>query len=340
MSFKESNKEQAPNSHKNHKWIAWLITILVFSAIIFIGIICNILWFRPGWWTGGEAAIMGQRGDFFGGFLNPILTTLTFAAFLATVLMQRAELENSRQQFEQSAAALESQSDAVRAQNYQANFFQLLTMYDGIANSMTIRDPVKGVEIKGREAFRVMYSNIRRTYRSKREKFPKTEDDRVIRLAYDHVYKQERHQIPHYFRFLFNTLTMIEDGPEASKYIKILRASISDQELLVLYYNCVTSVHGEKFKALAERHALFNNMPPHLLDLKHADLIGSEAFGPGGYAALLATQPRERGDFGGPGPKTSPPEKAQPARHRADKSGPDSTPRQTPDKGRRLVNGR
>jgi Putative phage abortive infection protein len=274
------------------------ITGLVALAATAIGAAIWFLLGRPDLWGPNEAASMGQKGDFFGGFLNPILTTLTFAAFLATVLMQRTELQESRRQFDQSTEEMKRQNETAQKQTYQAGFFQLLTMYDNIVNSMTIDNPVTGKTANGRQVFNVMYSNMRRVYRKKRDQFPKAGESRALLFAFETLFQKEHHQLPHYFRFLYNAIKMIEQGPEAHRYIKIFRAAISNQELLILYYNCAISSHGKKFREIAERHSLFDNMSPRLLEPFHAELLDQTAFGPGGYSALLEQgRPKLRGDL-------------------------------------------
>lgn len=273
------------------------LTALSICAALAIGSAVWFLFWRPDLWT-NDAATMGQRGDFFGGFLNPILTTLTFVAFLATVLMQRAELKESRRQFDESTQELKQQTETARKQTYQSGFFQLLTMYDNIVSAMNIEDPVTQKNVTGREAFRVMYSDMRRVYRKKRDKFPKASEHRALLLAFETLFREQHHQLPHYFRFLYNAIKMTEEGPDANRYVKILRAAISNQELLILYYNCVASPHGRKFRELAERHQLFDNMSPRLLDANHAKLINHRSFGPGGYDAIVKRgRPKIRGDL-------------------------------------------
>ncbi len=241
--------------------------------------------------------VLGQRGDYFGGFLNPLLTTLTFGALISTILMQRTEVQDSRKHFSASLEAMQRQNETVQAQNYQASFFQLLTMYDAITVSIEIVDPVTQIPAKGRDAFRVMYSEIRRLYRKKRLEQPNKNDLSAIAFAYDKVYKAHHTKLSHYLRFLYNAILMIEESPDARKYLKILRAMISNQELLMLFYNCTVTTQGRNFKVLAERHALFNNIPPHLFEVAHADRISPHAFGEGGYEELLrVNRHRFRGD--------------------------------------------
>ncbi|MBA9068725.1 hypothetical protein FHR71_002475 [Methylobacterium sp. RAS18] len=233
-----------------------------------------------------SAQYYGQRGDFFGGILNPALTFITFIGFIYTIYLQKTELQESRVQFKRSADSLAEQSASIRLQNYQGSFFQLLATHNDIVNAISVKDPVDN-EIKiGREAFQVIYSSIRRIYRDKSKKFPRAGKERALQYAYGKVYRDYQNQLGHYMRFLYNSIVMLQDGPDATRYIKLVRAQLSNQELLVIYYNCASSEMGLKFKLLAEKYQLFDNMPPHLLDDWHGTLLLDTAFGEGGYKRL------------------------------------------------------
>lgn len=247
------------------------LAVLLASAIVSIYFVGNIALNS----NGVTLTSLGQRGDYFGGILNPLLTFITFAAFLYTLLLQRTELHESRVQFKRAADA-----------NYQTSFFQLLGMQTDLVNSITVYDPVKKSERHGRAAFSTIYSNLRREYREKRKKNPRATDERVLQAAYGTVYRDSHAALGHYMRFLYNSIVMLEKSPDSSKYIKLLRAQLSNQELLVIYYNCAVHGPGKNFKEVAERHQLFDNMPPHLLEDSHGKLLSDSAFGPGGYDAL------------------------------------------------------
>lgn len=44
-----------------------------------------------------------------------------------------------------------------------------------------------------------------------------------------------------------------------------MRASLSQYELIMLFYNCLSSNGREKFKPLIEKYAIFNNLRVELL---------------------------------------------------------------------------
>lgn len=65
------------------------------------------------------------------------------------------------------------------------------------------------------------------------------------------------------------------------RYISMLRAQLSDYELLWLFYNCLSDNGSKKFKRLVEKYSLLKNMPKNKLVKK--DLVDgyvSTAFEP------------------------------------------------------------
>ncbi|WEK40530.1 MAG: putative phage abortive infection protein [Candidatus Brevundimonas colombiensis] len=247
----------------------------------------------------GVMALLGQRGDFFGGFLNPILTALTLGGLFYTLHLQRVEQQEARIQFLDTSAALTAQNAAIESQNYQTSFYHLLGTHNDIVNSLKTVDTNEEDQIvTGRDAFAVMYSRLTRIYRAKRRQFPDAEDGRILIFAWDEVFKEEQSQLAHYFRYLYNTIRLVSRGVDSEKYIPILRAQLSNQELLMLYYNCAVGQYGAPFADLAVQHQLFDNIPARLIEPKHGKLLPDAVFGKGGYAEVLRlAKPRVKGDM-------------------------------------------
>lgn len=274
--------------------------VLFWALIVALGIVAAaaIGWttVRIGW--AEEAALpgLGQRGDFFGGILNPILTSLTFVALLVTLIMQRKEMVESRVQFTRSA-------DALAKQNVQSSFYQLLAIHNQIIGGMAAKDPATEEMVQGREVFRVIYSKLRRDFRarSKQKANPPITNRKLIENSYGRVYSEYQEVLGHYFRYLYNTIKTLEESEnfdnansgDSEKFIKLLRAVLSDQELLVLYYNVTVSAPGASFAQIAIDHELFDNMPARLLEDEHASFIDAKAFGPVSYETKRAAFRRE-----------------------------------------------
>ena len=91
-----------------------------------------------------------------------------------------------------------------------------------------------------------------------------------IKRAYNAFWNKHQLELGHYYRFLYR-LTVFTDieFDKNDYYMGILRAQISDQELLLLFYNALTE-QGAAFRPLIEKWALFDNLPKMRL-LSHGD---------------------------------------------------------------------
>ncbi len=62
-------------------------------------------------------------------------------------------------------------------------------------------------------------------------------------------------------------------------YSNLVRAQLSSFELLLLFYNCLSSMGVEKFKPLIEKYSLLKTLPGEfLIDQRHADLYEERAY--------------------------------------------------------------
>lgn len=221
----------------------------------------------------------GECGDFFGGVLNPLFTLLTFTGILITIVLQQTELRESRVEMKRSADALHEQNESLRRQNFEATFFQMLTVHTSIVTSIDLVDDENKVT-RGRDCFTVFYRRLNKTYRENLQKANgKHSDEKVLRLAYKLFWKVHQVELGHYFRYLYNLVRFVKESPfKDGPYIRLLRSQLSDQETLLLFYNCIASEHGDKFKMLAEEFSLFDNMPKvRVLKNEHLELIDQRA---------------------------------------------------------------
>lgn len=222
----------------------------------------------------------GEWGDFFGGVLNPILTFLTFMGLLITIVIQQTELSESRVELKRSADALHDQNESLKKQNFENTFFQMLEIHNQIVNSIDLISD-EGKVTRGRDCFSVFYTRFNKIYRENKEKANgKHNEESVVKLAYQLFWKDHQTELGHYFRYLYNVVRFIKDANQTDgPYLRLIRAQLSDQELLLLFYNCVSD-NGGNFTPLVEEFALLDNLPTiRLLSKKHQSMIGSKAFG-------------------------------------------------------------
>lgn len=243
--------------------------------------------------------IKAMWGDFFGGTLNPLFTLLTFLALIYTIILQRNELGLSRRELEltreevaKSAIALNEQNKSFKQQRFETTLFNMIGVFNQIIDTMDIGT---GNDIdKGRDCFSYFVRNFKGIYKTGYQDVHRTiyfrdrphDFNRVID-SYNLFYESYASNLGHYFRVLYNILNFIKESDYSGLsdqsanriYAKILRAQLSDQELLILYYNCLSD-HGAKFKQLAIEFELFDNLQlDTLIRPEHYDLMDKKAFG-------------------------------------------------------------
>ena len=91
-----------------------------------------------------------------------------------------------------------------------------------------------------------------------------------------------------YFRHLYRIIKFVDETPllkssddksedpngdeMRGNYVDLVRSTLSDYELAVLFYNCLTTNGRAKFKPLIEKYTLFNNLRTDYL-VKREDIL-------------------------------------------------------------------
>lgn len=242
------------NSKKNNTFtLDFWINLAIFIALI--GIICCF----PAWFTEPDKLDFrntGQIGDTIGGIMGP------FVAIAAAILTFLA--------FWVQFKANEQQRKDIALERFESNLFQLIQIQEEITNNLSFTptdgaDRLYGSVFHGRQVFQILY----------REKtFPYWGIENGIREKGIISYEEDKdvNVLDHYFRHLYRVFKFIDEAPifvndknKKYEYACIMRASLSQYELIMLFYNCLSSNGREKFKPLIEKYAIFNNLRVELL---------------------------------------------------------------------------
>lgn len=95
-----------------------------------------------------------------------------------------------------------------------------------------------------------------------------------IQFLYQFFFDRYSSQLGHFFRYIFNTIKYVEenwnDFESQSKYVNLIQAQLSNHQLAVMFYNCLSPVSYNKdnlpaFKDLVEKFDLLQNLQPSLL---------------------------------------------------------------------------
>ncbi|MEQ8185837.1 putative phage abortive infection protein [Marinobacter salarius] len=205
-----------------------------------------------------DQAIWAQFGDYVGGLLGPAFAFLGLIALLITIRIQSKELALSSNELKNSATALSQQSRSLQHQNFENRFFNMLSLHHEIVNGLSVKSE-HGEVISGRKCFRNFQEDLS-GYLKEAALGHQGPYEQCLLYEYEHFHRHYGLELNHYFRNFYRILKYIDEADVADKkeYSGVLRAQVSNSELVLLFYNGL-SPHGRKMKPLAERYALFEN---------------------------------------------------------------------------------
>ena len=292
----KTNKEET----KSRLWI-WIVVAI-------IGVLAA---WGLSWWLINKnidcSTEQGTFGDMFGA-VNALFSGLAFAGLIVTLLYQKEELKLQREELRETRNELnaqklefQEQNKTMKRQRFENTFFNMLSLQQEIIANLSYeyyaspnirphnipeeifyKGAPKG-QLHGRETFEGIYKHAIIEYNGARHA------DGIIKIlkqngyiAYPVISVTTR--FDHYFRHLYHiykfvdTSDLIEDS-ERYDYACIIRSQLSDYELVMMFYNCLTANGRDKFKPLIEKYAVFNNLRLELL----AKVNDKEEYAQGAY---------------------------------------------------------
>jgi len=105
-------------------------------------------------------------------------------------------------------------------------------------------------------------------------------EENIISDSYYEYYKRHQSDLGHYFRNLYHIIKFVDSAEISNKkmYTSLVRAQLSSHELLLLFYNCL-STPGQKFKPFIEKYQLLKNMPSSdLIERSHKTMYNNSAY--------------------------------------------------------------
>ncbi|MEZ9741556.1 putative phage abortive infection protein [Vibrio splendidus] len=220
-------------------------------------------------WPISEISInkSGVFGDSFGA-LTSIFSGLAFAGVVWTIVSQREELKVTR--------------DELKNQGFENAFFQMLKLHNQIINEIDLVNTRKQegvVRTAGRDCFVTFVKRFYEYYNVLNEKnyTLKSETDRLYD-SYSSFWDDNGHELAHYFRFLYNIFKFIDESNIENKkfYSRLVRAQLSDQELILIYYNSF-GPYGKKFQHYIETFQLMDNLQKsYVIHESHMTLISDK----------------------------------------------------------------
>lgn len=231
----------------------------------------------------------GNFGDMFGA-VNALFSGLAFAGLIYAILLQKEELELQRNEIKDTRLEFITQNNTLKNQKFENTFFSMLELHHKIVNGIDIIDKERVgsnsnytpqyqvFTINGRDVFKKEYLSLIDSFKNKNRSFDQESIDKIYLEKYEDV----QTDFGHYFRNVYRIIKIIDSTDffpldvssveknknnfeEKYKYTSILRAQLSDYEILWLFYNCLSSNGNSKFKQLIEKYTIFKNIPKNKL---------------------------------------------------------------------------
>lgn len=208
-----------------------------------------------------DGELFGNYGDFIGGLLSVVSVYLlveTLKEQRATSKEQRDFTEKQQVLIEKQQVLIEKQQKNADGQQINSLFFDLLKHLQREVADLNIT--TEGSQYTNKDFFEELRRKLQDSFPST---IPQTEAIKQALTKYFELYA-EHPRLGSYFRILYRICEVIDhstlDGPEKAKYIKILRARLTNSELLLLRYNAQTP-HGKNFKHYINEYNLLKHLP-------------------------------------------------------------------------------
>lgn len=191
------------------------------------------------------------------------------------------ELALTRNELANSATALEEQAKLIAVQSFETTFFNMLELHrrlvenftynhsdshDAIQTELNIGSFFVG-SIKGDKSGLSSFNRLLEAIfdAHKKVKSSKPNGEKPIIKTFNVFYRYENKEFGIYFRNLYQILKLIknsiQNAQEQKKYSNILRAQLSNQELLLLFLNCLCKkVDKGQFRELVIHFELFEHL--------------------------------------------------------------------------------
>lgn len=272
-------------SEKSAKTLSWLgLLLIVLGAFVFII-------FRS--WefslTLDETKI-GQFGDFIGGVVGTILAFVGVILYYIALTEQRKDIAINRKTLETQVKALNQQIEEFKAQTKemqdtrtvyeeQTKLYRKQTeYYEQQVKELKSHTRISSLQQFNSEFYSLLnvFISIKKDCEEPINKILDTLKDKL--KTYDNTicnkhsflieeftkqYYNNTSSLSIYFKTFYRLLKMIKDSniePEhKQRYAKTLRSQLSENELLLLYYD-YCSVLGEKVRLLAIKYNLFKHL--------------------------------------------------------------------------------
>ena len=223
-------------------------------------------------------ALSEQRNDFKTN--RKVLKSQTKA-----LKQQIKEFELQREELSETRKVFKTQSKTLKSQQFESTFFNLVNLHHEIVSSIDLvsyeNKPANSIKefseqigksgdriiTTGRDTFVKFRKGLKNQYKNAKNDHEGKEEFEIVNIAYNEYYQRHQSDLGHYFRNLYHIFKFIKTSKIGNKlrYTSLVRAQLSNDELVMLFYNSISENGLEKFKPLIEEYHLLKNLNPKTL---------------------------------------------------------------------------
>ncbi len=266
-------EQQASKNHLD--WWLFLVPLLMAG----LAILFYVWTFRhlphnqdPGAW--------GTFGDYFGGLLNPVVSTLTLFVAIAVWKLQKEAIQLQRSELEETRTILAEQAQTARQERNEQRFFDLLNLHHRTLDSLSYGSHAGRSAIASvlgtwliEYLFRTGYprytlvTNPDGTSSKEYATAPSLYTSTVSTLQdlrEDWSSLNQTTPLNPYLRMVHRLLSDAKNllgHEECFRYIKLFRAQLSDEELKLIALHILLNNEGQALCERVEEFGLLKHLP-------------------------------------------------------------------------------
>ncbi|WP_438301357.1 putative phage abortive infection protein [Pseudomonas sp. NMS19W] len=208
--------------------VGFLILIAVLAILGLYG--CYYYFLVQGFSEANQQGLVGVRAGTFGdafGTLNALFSALACCGVVATLLLQRRDLKQTHEKADR--------------QQFESHFYSRLSLQQNIVDRLDlVNKESKQTVATGRDCLKQIYKSMSERCLGDTKR---TDQKTKIDYWYDWVWVNFHSDLGLYFRSLYSLLKFLSESEyqDKAKLGVVIRSLLSDYELAIILYNCMSS---------------------------------------------------------------------------------------------------
>lgn len=253
---------EATYEAKTAKKKSWnrFIVIAAFSGVAIIACFVMFLWKQVGWFDWKASVnneLLGTLGDFVGGILGTLIAIYSIAMLVKTL---NAQIDSNANMKVTNDNVIKTNNAQIKLDTQQLFDNKFQVFFDQYKDTISAYVADKG--LNGRQALEAIVASFVATPFNNKLVYKKRVKASV--REFEAFYAENREQLAVHFRELYQLMRLVAesdiDEEDRVLYAKCIRGQLSDGELVILRYNCLTD-NGIAMRRFVNHFNLLKHLP-------------------------------------------------------------------------------